>query len=604
MATASYKNILSYKAKLKLSLLGIFALFNITLIIFQYQREQTYREKMLESRLQSYADIVAETLETEGLKNDSAHFYKLVKIFPEDLRLTVITRSGRVKYESSYLEPEEMKNHLNRPEIIQALNHKEGNNIRTSTSTGLTYFYYAQSYGSFIVRVALPYDVSVQDFMKADHIFIWFTLLIFPFICILLIILSDHFGKSIVMLRHFIKSAESGLIDYDKIDFPHSELGELSRKILTKYKELEESNRQITKERERLLRHFHYFEEGIAIFTAEKEKIYANPTLLQYINTILDRPTANIKAIWAHPTFAPAIDFLNQNSSGHHITEEAPIFRFNISAGSTCYAVQILVYSDGSFEMTLSNITHIEKNKKLKQQMSNNITHELRTPVSSISGYIETILNCENLSEERRRYFLERAYAQVVRLTALIRDVSLISKTEEAPESMPIEEVDINEVLNHISEELQPRLAKEQIRLQITVPEHTILTGNYSLVYSIFRNLMENSIRYAGVQSNIKIECYNTDSEYYYFRYYDTGKGVEESHLPRLFERFYRVSEGRTRDDGGTGLGLSIVRNAIVFHHGNISVRNRKCGGLEFLFTLKRTGGKNPYLNHNLSQPS
>ena len=98
---------------------------------------------------------------------------------------------------------------------------------------------------------------------------------------------------------------------------------------------------------------------------------------------------------------------------------------------------------------------------------------------------------------------------------------------------------------------------------------------------------MENSLRYAGEGTEIHVSCYNADNNMAYFSVYDTGCGVPEEHLPRLFERFYRVSEGRTRDNGGTGLGLSIVRNAVLFHHGDISVRNRKEGGLEFLFTLK-----------------
>ena len=589
MAIASTnKRILSYRSRLLICLTSIFAVFTIALVLFQYHREQTYRANMLESRLRGYADIVAESIEMEGLKHDSAQIYDLVKIFPEDLRLTIITRAGTVRHESSVWEANNMDSHLNRPEVLKAINHIEGSDIRTSQTTGLEYFYYAKSYGSFIVRVALPYDSSVQDFMKTDHIFIWFVLALFPIAIIMLIFLSNRFGQSIAMLRHFIHSAEKGLIDYDKIEFPHSELGDLSRNVLTKYKELEESNHLIANERERLLRHFHYFEEGVAIFNSERQKIYANPIFLQYVNTIIDQPTANINAIWEHPDFAPAAEFLKLNGRNRSLTEEAPIFRFNISAGSTFYGVQLLIYSDGGFEMTLSDVTRAEKSRRLKQQMSNNITHELRTPVSSISGYLETLLNCKNLNEDRRQHFLERAYTQVVRLTDLIRDVSLITKTDEAPETIPLEEINVCLLIDDIIEELRPRILEAQIHLENHVAESIRLKGNYSLVYSIFRNLFENSIRYAGPENIIHVECYNEDEKYCYFQYYDTGKGVDEAHLPRLFERFYRVTEGRTRDDGGTGLGLSIVRNAVLFHQGNITVRNRKEGGLEFLFTLKK----------------
>lgn len=588
MDIASIKNKFSYNTRLLIALTMVFAAFTVILVLFQRQRETLYREDMLESRLRSYADLVAEALESDGLKNDSTRFYSIVSFLPEELRLTVISRQGSVMYESSEFGAAELDSHQDRPEVQNALLKVEGNDIRKSITTGLTYYYYAKSYGSFLVRVALPYDISLQKYMKADNIFLWFVLALFPLAFITLFYLSNRFGKTVVLLRHFIQSAEKGLVDYDRIEFPHSELGDVGSKILNKYKELEESNHLIAKERERLLRHFHYFEEGVAIFSPDRKKIYANPIFLQYVNTILDEPTANVNSIWKHKAFAPIKEFLDLNGSGRSITEEAPIFRFNLTAGSTYYAVQLLVYSDGSFEMTLSDVTRAEKNRKLKQEMSNNITHELRTPVSSIRGYIETLLECPNLSSERSRYFMERAHVQVVRLTDLIRDVALITKTEEAPETMPCEPINVRTLVEDIIMELQPKLQEHDMKAENSVPEKLMLTGNYSLVYSIFRNLFENSIRYSGEGTLVHAECYNEDSQFCYFRYYDTGKGVDEAHLPRLFERFYRVNEGRTRDAGGTGLGLSIVRNAVLFHQGNITVRNRKEGGLEFLFTLKK----------------
>ena len=588
MDIVSIRKKVPYRTRLLFYLTSVVAAFALAVILYQQQRENSYKENILAARLHSYANIVAEALEVEGLKHDSAQFYNVIKMFPDDLRLTVITRQGTVKYESSLAEASDMERHKDRPEILQARSHVEGYEIRTSETTGNTYFYYAKSYGGFLVRVALPYDNEVKDFMKADYTFIWFILLLLPPVFFLLFFLSNQLGKSISLLRRFIKSADKGLVDYDNIEFPHSELGELGRSILKKYQELEQSNYLIANERERFLRHIHYFEEGVAIFTHERQKIYANPIFLQYINTILDQPTANINSIWEHKAFAPAAEFLDLNGGSRSLTEEAPIFRFNISAGSTFYAVQLLIYSDGSFEMTLSDVTRAEKSRKLKQQMSNNITHELRTPVSSIRGYIETLLNCPGLTEERKLYFLSRAHTQVVRLTDLIRDVALITKVEEAPETMPLEEIDVYQLVNDIVEELRTEVIDANIHIENKIPKDTILQGNYSLVYSIFRNLFENSVHYAGHNTLICAECYNQDDKFCYFRCYDTGKGVEEEHLSRLFERFYRVSEGRTRDGGGTGLGLSIVRNAVNFHQGNITVRNRKEGGLEFLFTLKK----------------
>ena len=267
---------------------------------------------------------------------------------------------------------------------------------------------------------------------------------------------------------------------------------------------------------------------------------------------------------------------------------DIPNFRYTLEAGSLHFAVQVLIFSDKSIELTLSDITKAEKNRLLKQQMSNNITHELRTPVSSIRGYLETILQCPGLSEQQKQDFVEKALRQSIRLSDLIRDVALISKTEEAPDAMPREWVYPAQIVADTAEELRQAIEERNMRFTYNIPDTLRLNGNYSLMHAIFRNLMENSLRYSGKGTAMHAECYSEDEDFCHFRFYDTGQGVEAQHLPRLFERFYRVSEGRTRENGGTGLGLSIVRNAVLFHSGNISVRNRAGGGLEFIFSLKK----------------
>ena len=152
--------------------------------------------------------------------------------------------------------------------------------------------------------------------------------------------------------------------------------------------------------------------------------------------------------------FKPALEFLQLNSGQSASADETPVFKFNTKGGGNTFAVQVLIYGDGGFELSLADVTRAEKSRKLKQQMSNNITHELRTPVSSIRGYIETILDCDSLSDERKHYFLEKAQAQVVRLSDLIRDVALITKTEEAADLMPREQVDMARVVADAQEDL------------------------------------------------------------------------------------------------------------------------------------------------------
>ncbi len=225
---------------------------------------------------------------------------------------------------------------------------------------------------------------------------------------------------------------------------------------------------------------------------------------------------------------------------------------------------------------------------KLKKQMTTNIAHELRTPVTSIRGYLETLIACPDMAPEKKQDFIEKAYNQTLRLAELITDMSLISKMEEKSSKFQKEDIDIYDISNEVFEEFRDRISSQRVKVENLLEPGTVLTGNKTLVYTIIRNLVENSLKYAGEDITIHIECYSRIEKFCYLTYYDTGAGVPQEHLDQIFERFYRIEEGRTRDVGGSGLGLSIVKNAVKFHGGDIRVINRQWGGLQFFFSLRQ----------------
>ncbi|MBP3763241.1 MAG: hypothetical protein J6I49_05085 [Bacteroidales bacterium] len=228
-----------------------------------------------------------------------------------------------------------------------------------------------------------------------------------------------------------------------------------------------------------------------------------------------------------------------------------------------------------------------QRNRRLKQQMTSNIAHELKTPVASIRGYLEILLSDRQVDDERRKHFLERSYQQTLRLSDLIQDVSLINKMEESSDLFPKEEVDVCEVAQEAIDELCEKAAAAQVTISNRLTPMP-LQGNRELLYGIFRNLMENSIAYAGQGVQVVLESYKDGPDQYYLHYYDNGQGVPDEYLTRLFDRFVRINEGRSRADGGTGLGLSIVKHAVLFHGGEIYAKNRQEGGLEYFFSLKK----------------
>ena len=224
---------------------------------------------------------------------------------------------------------------------------------------------------------------------------------------------------------------------------------------------------------------------------------------------------------------------------------------------------------------------------RIKRQLTNNINHELKTPVASIQVCLETLLSGINLSEEKRQELIERCYTNNERLRRLLGDVSLITRMEDGSQLINKEAVDINNIINEIADDLAIVPEEERFTLHSNFNEQVVVDGNPSLIGSIFRNLTENAIAYSGGR-NIYISLLENNEELCRICFEDDGCGVDEKQLPRLFERFYRVDKGRSRRMGGTGLGLAIVKHAVQFHGGNISVTNRLNGGLRFEFSLKK----------------
>lgn len=224
---------------------------------------------------------------------------------------------------------------------------------------------------------------------------------------------------------------------------------------------------------------------------------------------------------------------------------------------------------------------------RIKRQLTNNINHELKTPVASIQVCLETLLSGIDISDEKRQELIERCYTHNERLRKLLGEVSLITRMEDGSQLISREPVDINNIIDDIGDELEIMPEEERFTLHIDFDEQVVVNGNLSLIGSIFRNLTENTLAYSGGK-NIYISLAENNDDYCRILFEDDGCGVDDKQLSRLFERFYRVDKGRSRQLGGTGLGLSIVKHAVQFHGGIITVENRPTGGLRFDFTLNK----------------
>ena len=480
MATV-LRNRFSYHRRLFLLLFAFSWALVACFVTFQYSREKRFKAERLDAQLQLFNLRMLDAVNA-GAPPDA--FIARSGAPCEGVRVTLIDPAGHVVFDNS-LDTLPGANHLDRPEVAEALARGTGYTIRRhSESTDRNYFYSAMRGDRYIVRSAVPYSVPLGEILAADREFLWFMLGVTLLMSVAGYFATRRLGQNITRLNEFAERAERSERIDDLPAFPHDELGEISSHIIRLYARLQRT----TADRDR--------EHALALHE-EQEKI------------------------------------------------------------------------------------------RIKKQLTNNINHELKTPVAAIQGYLETLLANPCLTAEKRTAFLEKSCVQVERLRHLLSDVSTITRMDEGRELIGKEPVVLNDLIDEVRADMELRPEGQRLRVNCDFQGPVEVEGNPSLLSSVFRNLADNAAAYSGGR-DIFIRLLSDTAEACTILFADNGIGVDEEHLPHLFERFYRIDKGRSRKLGGTGLGLSIVKNAVVIHGGTITVRNGERGGLEFVFTLRK----------------
>ncbi len=560
---------MTYKQKLFLYLTLIFAMFAVGIVAFVYVSDHNTKKQMLQERLDAYTQVLAQQY--------SHHQKPDTTLFPPQIRLTVISLDGKVCYDNR-VQHNQLTNHAHRPEIEQAQLYGKGSDIRLSATTQSKYLYFARRYPQFYVRVALPYDVQVEQQLRPNYLFLGFVSVLFVLFLFVLRMVSNRYGVSIKQLHDFLQMADKGQVTARA--FPQDELGEIGKRLTDLFAQLHSHRQQLALEREKLLQHIHSSEEGICFFSADGQVQFYNSLFIQHLNTLSSEPNSEPQDFLREERFEAVARFLR--------TGKEPYFETRLAEQGKVFLLHVNRFEDGGFELIINDVTEAEKTRRIKQEMTGNIAHELRTPVAGIRGYLETIIE-QKLTGEQQTQFLQQAYRRTIDLSELIQDIGMLNRLEEAPESFLKEVVQLHPLLTQLADDYSAQFAQHGITFRNHLPAEASVQGNKHLIYTIFRNLTDNAVRYAGEGITIDVQLYKQDEKHLYFSFADNGAGVQdEQHLNRLFERFYRVSEGRTRNTGGTGLGLAIVKNAVLLHRGGITVKNRPTGGLAVLFHLPR----------------
>lgn len=523
---------------------------------FQFQREQSYNKALLNTQLQYFNDRIYEEIEMyKGMPPAKEIEKCIARYHIPNLRLTLISTNGRVIYDADQTDLERYQNHIGREEVQQALHNGEGYDVRHSATLRSDFFYSATYHRGqhIIVRSALPYDVPLMKHLISNQHYFWLAAALTITLLIIFYIVMHKMRITIT-------------------------------------------------EKENLLAHLRISREGLGVFDSQRRLVQANNLFAQYVNLLSDEYLQMTEDIIDTHEMQPIRIFLNRQSIRQHNTgEPEPYMSHTVHKNGRTLIVNCVIFQDGGFEISINDVTVAEEQARMKRQLSENIAHELKTPVSSIHGYLETITeNMDTLPPQRFQHFIERCYAQSRRLLHLVDDISTLNRLSAEAEkqqgtsdthtasTVETEDLDIADIVRTVMQDVSGEIEQQKMHVDNLLPNTLPYIGEASSIYSIFRNLTDNAIAYAGTETTITLRLLRDDHEFYYFCFADNGVGVEEQHLPRLFDRFYRVDKGRSRKLGGTGLGLAIVKNAVVLHGGSITARTNQPHGLEFIFTLQK----------------
>lgn len=475
----------SYRFSLFRNFAILFLSFTIVVILFQYSRELRYKEKSLISLLDIYSSTINNEISSIDPTYSHNDIESVTNLFPNrDLRITIIDLNGDILFDTD-LNSDHFSNHIDREEIKRSNSNDYGTSIRFSESLSDEFFYYAKKYDNYYIRTALPYNRKTIQFLQVDDIFFFFMVGIFALMLIFTILLSGKMNRSISQLEEFANRAASDKSLPPLIKFEETELGEISNKIAQLYNDSRIANEALSQEKEKLYKHLMVSQSGLAVFTKDKKEVLSNQLFTMLVNLISDntKPIERTEELLKIKELEPIVKFIDNTISGDKNLLDYSQEGLEIEKNGITVSVQAVIFNDLSFEIVVHDITKIEASKRLKQELTGNIAHELKTPVAAIKGYLETVINNSKVDKRQQERFLNKALSQTNRLTDLISDISKLTKIEEANSLYKRKELEINKIVTDVTLSLENKIDSNRSHISINIPFPSKINGNQLLLF-------------------------------------------------------------------------------------------------------------------------
>lgn len=486
----------------------------------------------------------------------------------------------------------EMDNHLTRPEVQEAITEGIGSEDRFSDTTQTEYRYLAITVKQDedligICRVALPKETINTVLGSQRRILLYVTIAGSVLAILFGIFSTGAIVKPIKRLTQITQSIAAGENSSRVEVKSDNELGQLSRNFNLMTDRVQEQIDRISLENQRLETILNNMSEGVLMVNGASEITYANPAaivMLSLPEIYLGRALIEINRI-------PELQALLREAEQTEAAAFSEIRLGNLQESEAEVTV-VPVTAEREYVIVIHDVSHVRQLERIRADFVANVSHELRTPLTTIQGYAETLLNNGSTKSKKRKEFIVKILNHSARLSRLVSDLLELARLESGDVELKRSLCHLNEFYEQILDVFEPVLEESGVTLQWEVPEDLPQVNvDSQLFMQVFVNLIDNAIKYTpdGGVIDVSAEVVETDSDVadeVVVHIKDTGIGIPLESQPRVFERFYRVDEGRARKMGGTGLGLAITKHILLCHNGRIWLESELGQGTVLHFAL------------------
>jgi two-component system phosphate regulon sensor histidine kinase PhoR len=493
-------------------------------------------------------------------------------------RITVIDSTGKVLADSE-ADPANMENHATRPEIVSALRGEVGSSTRLSHTLGVDLLYVAVPIPGGAVRMAYPLSAVREANRHIRRDLIEGSALAALLAMILALTATQSIGRRLIRITDFAERIASGDLSAriqegpsgDEIAHVASALDKTARKLEDGFQALENSRQTL----ETLL---NSMQEAVIAVAQNGRVLWANQRMERLLPGGVRLGEPLVQSV-RDPEILSSVESALENRDVT-VAHAAKIFSGRI------FDVTAAPMPGGGAVAVLHDQTEIERVEKTRRDFIANVSHELRTPLTSIQGYAETLLDSHHLAEHVRE-FIEIIRKNATRMARLTEDLLVLARVESGEKNFNFQLTTPGELLDDAVQMFQDLAASRGVELSVMNTSSSSVSVDRDAIHQVFSNLIDNALKYGDTGRRILVgACDTEDGVQFYVR--DFGAGISSEHLPRLFERFYRVDKARSRESGGTGLGLAIAKHVVRAHGGTIKAESELNHGSTFHFTLPR----------------